>query len=73
MNTKITKGTKGEGFDRGPIWLVHPDEAMCDAFRRRFDGLPGVRLIRGTFEGLGPHDAFVTAGDLVTPSRSGPR
>ena len=45
------------------LWLVHPDDAMCDAFRRRFDGLPGVRVIRGTFEELEPHDAFVTAGN----------
>lgn len=45
------------------LWLVHPEEAMCDAFRRRFDGLSSVRVIRGTFEELGPHDAFVTAGN----------
>ncbi len=23
------------------LWLVHPDEAMCEAFRQRFAGLPG--------------------------------
>ncbi len=45
------------------LWLVHPEEAMCDAFRRRFHGSSGVRVIRGTFEELGPHDAFVTAGN----------
>jgi O-acetyl-ADP-ribose deacetylase (regulator of RNase III) len=45
------------------LWLVHPENAMCDAFRRRFDGLPAVRIIRGTFEDLEPHDAFVTAGN----------
>jgi O-acetyl-ADP-ribose deacetylase (regulator of RNase III) len=45
------------------LWLVHPDEAMCAAFDRRFAGLPGVRVIRGTFEELEPHDAFVTAGN----------
>jgi O-acetyl-ADP-ribose deacetylase (regulator of RNase III) len=45
------------------LWLVHPEDAMCDAFRRRFDGLPGVRVIHGTFEDLEPHDAFVTAGN----------
>jgi O-acetyl-ADP-ribose deacetylase (regulator of RNase III) len=45
------------------LWLVHPDEAMCAAFDRRFAGLPGVRVIRGTFEVLEPHDAFVTAGN----------
>jgi O-acetyl-ADP-ribose deacetylase (regulator of RNase III) len=45
------------------LWLVHPEDAMCDAFRSRFDGLPGVRVIRATFEDLEPHDAFVTAGN----------
>ena len=45
------------------LWLAHPDDAMCDAFRRRFYGLPGVRVIRRTFEELEPHDAFVTAGN----------
>jgi O-acetyl-ADP-ribose deacetylase (regulator of RNase III) len=45
------------------IWLIHPDELMCDAFRRRFDGLPGVRVIRARFEDLEPHDCFVTAGN----------
>jgi O-acetyl-ADP-ribose deacetylase (regulator of RNase III) len=45
------------------LWLIHPDEAMCDAFRQRFDGLPGVRVIRARFEDLSPHDCFVTAGN----------
>lgn len=45
------------------VWLVHPDEEMCDAFRRRFEGLRGVRVVRGRFEDLEPHDAFVTAGN----------
>ncbi|QJW95685.1 macro domain-containing protein [Frigoriglobus tundricola] len=45
------------------IWLVHPDEAMCAAFRRRFAGLRGVRVIRSRFQELEPHDAFVTAGN----------
>ncbi|MFO0825315.1 MAG: macro domain-containing protein [Gemmataceae bacterium] len=45
------------------LWLVHPDEAMCNAFRRRFTGLRGVRVIRGRFEDLEPHDCFVTAGN----------
>ncbi len=30
---------------------------------RRFAGLPGVRVIRGRFEDLEPHDCFVTAGN----------
>lgn len=45
------------------LWLVHPDEQMSDAFRRRFEGLPGVRVVRGRFEDLEPHDCFVTAGN----------
>jgi O-acetyl-ADP-ribose deacetylase (regulator of RNase III) len=45
------------------LWLVHPDEAMCQAFRDRFAGLPGVRVIKGMFEDLEPHDCFVTAGN----------
>jgi hypothetical protein len=27
-----------------PIWLIHPEEAMCAAFRQRFAGLPKVRV-----------------------------
>jgi O-acetyl-ADP-ribose deacetylase (regulator of RNase III) len=45
------------------LWLAHPDEAMCDAFRQRFAGLPRVRVVRGRFEDLEPHDCFVTAGN----------
>jgi len=45
------------------IWLVHPEEAMCAAFRDRFAGLSNVRVIQGRFEDLGPHDCFVTAGN----------
>jgi O-acetyl-ADP-ribose deacetylase (regulator of RNase III) len=36
---------------------------MCDAFADRFADLPGVRIIRGLFEDLEPHDCFVTAGN----------
>ena len=45
------------------IWLVHPDQAMCNAFRRRFAGLRGASVVQGRFEDLEPHDAFVTAGN----------
>jgi O-acetyl-ADP-ribose deacetylase (regulator of RNase III) len=45
------------------VWLVHPEEAMCAAFRVRFDGLPGVHVLRACFEELEPHDCFVTAGN----------
>ena len=45
------------------LWLVHPEEGMCEAFRLRFAGLPGVRVVRGRFENLEAHDCFVTAGN----------
>lgn len=45
------------------LWLVHPDEEMCAAFRERFAGLPNVRVRRCRFEELEPHDCFVTAGN----------
>jgi O-acetyl-ADP-ribose deacetylase (regulator of RNase III) len=45
------------------LWLVHPAEAMCEAFRDRFAGLPRTRVIRARFEELAPHDCFVTAGN----------
>jgi O-acetyl-ADP-ribose deacetylase (regulator of RNase III) len=45
------------------IWLVHPDEAMCEAFRLRFAGLKDTRVVQGRFEDLEPHDCFVTAGN----------
>lgn len=45
------------------LWLVHPEQSMCGAFAQRFAGLPRVRIIRGHFEDLEPHDCFVTAGN----------
>ena len=45
------------------LWLVHPQDAMCDAFRQRFKDLPNVRVIQGRFEELEPHDCFVTAAN----------
>lgn len=45
------------------LWLVHPDQQMCTAFQERFAGLPNVRIIKGRFEDLEPHDCFVTAGN----------
>jgi O-acetyl-ADP-ribose deacetylase (regulator of RNase III) len=45
------------------LWLVHPREEACAAFRRRFDGLPGVRVLQDRYESLAPHDCFVTAGN----------
>jgi len=45
------------------VWLIHPKEEMCEAFRDRFDGLPRVSVIRSRFEDLPPHDCFVTAAN----------
>ncbi len=45
------------------VWLIHPEEEMCSAFRDRFAGLGAVRVIRSRFEDLEPHDCFVTAGN----------
>jgi O-acetyl-ADP-ribose deacetylase (regulator of RNase III) len=45
------------------IWLLHPDDGMCAAFRRRFAGLPNVRVLRARFEDLDSCDCFVTAGN----------
>jgi O-acetyl-ADP-ribose deacetylase (regulator of RNase III) len=45
------------------LWLVHPEEAMCAAFRDRFSDFSNIRVIRENFEGLKPHDCFVTAGN----------
>jgi O-acetyl-ADP-ribose deacetylase (regulator of RNase III) len=45
------------------LWLVHPDDEMCAAFRKRFADLPGVRIVQDTFENLEPHECFVTAGN----------
>ncbi len=45
------------------ILLLHPEKAMCDAFDIAFRGLPNVRIIQGRFEGIDPHDCFVTAGN----------
>jgi O-acetyl-ADP-ribose deacetylase (regulator of RNase III) len=45
------------------LWLIHPEEAACEAFQERFAGLPDVTVIRSRFEDLPPHDCFVTAGN----------
>lgn len=45
------------------LWLVNPNAEMCDAFGERFADLPNVRVIRGRFEDLEPHDCFVTAAN----------
>lgn len=45
------------------LWLIHPDEEMCAAFRHRFSDLPRVTVMRTRYEELPPHDCFVTAGN----------
>jgi O-acetyl-ADP-ribose deacetylase (regulator of RNase III) len=45
------------------LWLVNPNEAMCDAFQSRFATLPHVKVIQGRFEDLDFHDCFVTAAN----------
>jgi O-acetyl-ADP-ribose deacetylase (regulator of RNase III) len=45
------------------VWLIHPEEEACEAFRDRFAGLPNVTVLRSRFEDLPPHDCFVTAGN----------
>jgi O-acetyl-ADP-ribose deacetylase (regulator of RNase III) len=45
------------------LWLIHPEQEMCDAFRTRFEGLPNVSVIQSLYEELPPHDCFVTAGN----------
>lgn len=50
-------------IDRISVWLIHPEEGMCSAFRERFQGLDNCRVIQSRFEDLEPHDCFVTAGN----------
>lgn len=45
------------------VWLVHPDEHMCSAWRNHFSGLSEVRILNIRFKQLPPHDCFVTAGN----------
>lgn len=49
--------------NRLKLWLIHPDEEMCAAFRKRFEGMPNVRIVQSRFENLDPHDCFVTAAN----------
>lgn len=45
------------------LWLIHPEAAACDAFRRRFEGMPRVRVVQASYPEIEPHDCFVTAGN----------
>lgn len=58
-------------FNQLKLWLIHPAEEMCVAFRRRFDGLPNVKVIQARFEELKPHDCFVTAANSFGMMTSG--
>jgi hypothetical protein len=53
------------------FWLVHPEPAMCDAFAHRFAGLPGVRVVRGRFEDLEPHDCFGARSEMGVADQPG--
>ncbi|RCS46061.1 phage tail protein [Bremerella cremea] len=50
-------------MDSIKIWLIHPNQKMCQAFQTRFAGLPEVRVLQTCFEDLEPHDCFVTAAN----------
>lgn len=45
------------------IWIVHPEDEVCDIYRDRFDALTGWRTVPRWFEETPPHDCFVTAGN----------
>ena len=45
------------------LWLIHPKEEMCDAFRARFANLPNTQVMQCRFQDLPPHDCFVTAAN----------
>jgi O-acetyl-ADP-ribose deacetylase (regulator of RNase III) len=43
--------------------LVGPKQALCDAFRERFNGLPNVEIVAGKFEQLPVYDCMVSAAN----------
>jgi O-acetyl-ADP-ribose deacetylase (regulator of RNase III) len=43
--------------------LVDPKQALCDALRERFNGLPNVEVINGKFEHLAIYDCMVSAAN----------
>lgn len=45
------------------LTVINPRAEVCDEFRVRFDGLPRTAVRQCRFADLGPHDAFVTAGN----------
>lgn len=45
------------------VCLIHPEIEACEAFRERFSGLPNTSVLQAPYEGLPPHDCFVTAGN----------
>jgi O-acetyl-ADP-ribose deacetylase (regulator of RNase III) len=45
------------------LWLINPNNEMCEAFAERFVELPNVRIENSRFEDLDAHDCFVTAGN----------
>jgi O-acetyl-ADP-ribose deacetylase (regulator of RNase III) len=45
------------------IWIVHPEEEACSAYRNRFSTFPQARMIQARLQELAPHDCFVTAAN----------
>ena len=43
--------------------LVAPKQALCEAFRERFNGLPNVEIVNGRFEQLPVYDCMVSAAN----------
>ena len=45
------------------IWIVHPQEDACAAYRNRLSAFPQARIVQARLEELPPHDCFVTAAN----------
>jgi len=43
--------------------LVDPKQALCEAWRERFEGLPNVEIVNGEFESLPEYDCMVSAAN----------
>ena len=43
--------------------LVDPEEALCEALREQFAGLPDVEIVHGYFESLPEYDCMVSAAN----------
>ncbi|MCQ3929554.1 MAG: phage tail protein [Chloroflexi bacterium] len=43
--------------------LIDPNQGLCNAFQKHFDGLPNVEIIKGRFEELPEFDCMVSAAN----------